>query len=106
LSERYDVHETIHKDLSGTWRCEFCGLGFAHAATGMTPHEQVVDHVVKRHPEKLHLTQNRDEVLSEDWLLENLPEGWTYDCQFDPAAFTITATDGKTLTILLRLLKG
>lgn len=44
--------------------------------------------------------------LSEDWLLDNLPEGWTYDCQTSgQMGFTITATDGKTLFIPLDLLK-
>lgn len=48
------------------------------------------------------------EILSEDWLLENLPEGWTYDCiPFGPdPAFTITATDGRTMTLPIRLLRG
>jgi hypothetical protein len=45
--------------------------------------------------------------LSEDWLLDNLPEGWTYDCVVFSAqdGFTITATDGKTLFVPLDLLK-
>lgn len=45
--------------------------------------------------------------LSEDWLLSNLPEGWTYDCVMGPqSGFTITATDGKTLFVPLDLLKA
>jgi hypothetical protein len=44
--------------------------------------------------------------LSEDWLLDNLPEGWTYDCQafVEPSGFTITASDGSTMFLPLRLL--
>ena len=46
-------------------------------------------------------------LMTEDWLLANLPEGWAYDCQFVPVpAFTITATDGRTLTIPLALLNS
>lgn len=64
-----------------------------------TPEDRLVDVINDWH--------KKPEVLSEDWLLENLPEGWTYDCQMEPEnAFTITATDGKTLTIPLCLLKG
>jgi len=48
---------------------------------------------------------NKHPVLSEDFLLDNLPEGWTYDCCMGEVwGFTITATDGKTLFIPLRLL--
>jgi len=44
--------------------------------------------------------------LSEDWLLENLPEGWSYDCQAfaEQLGFTITASDGSTMFLPLRLL--
>jgi hypothetical protein len=44
--------------------------------------------------------------LSEDWLLDNLPEGWSYDCQAfaEPLGFTITASDGSTMFLPLRLL--
>lgn len=32
--------------------------------------------------------------MTEDWLLENLPEGWNYDCTFEPeAAFVIYAPE-------------
>lgn len=46
--------------------------------------------------------------FSEDFLLDNLPEGWTYDCLpfGPPCGFTITASDGSTMFIPLRLLKG
>ena len=44
--------------------------------------------------------------LSEDWLLDNLPEGWSYDCQAfaEQLGFTITASDGSTMFLPLRLL--
>ena len=43
--------------------------------------------------------------LSEDWLLDNLPSGWHYDCQiFGQQGFTITASDGSTMFLPLRLL--
>lgn len=35
------------------------------------------------------------EIISEDWLLANLPQGWTYDCTFTPEpAFLIYASEG------------
>jgi hypothetical protein len=46
--------------------------------------------------------------MNEEWLIENLPEGWSYDCAFTHTvgpAFTITATDGQTLTIPLSILR-
>lgn len=51
------------------------------------------------------------QFLSEDWLLDNLPEGWTYRCSFTPEpAFHIYASEGGAapeygpLIIPLRLL--
>ena len=50
---------------------------------------------------------DQPQLMTEDWLLANLPDGWTYDCQFSPVpAFTITSTEGDTFTIPLSLLKG
>lgn len=35
------------------------------------------------------------EIISEDWLLEHLPQGWTYDCTFTPEpAFLIYGGEG------------
>lgn len=34
-------------------------------------------------------------IISETWLLEQLPYGWTYDCRFEPEpAFLIYASEG------------
>lgn len=43
--------------------------------------------------------QDKQEIISEDWLLENLPnrpgDVWTYDCRFEPEpAFLIYAGEG------------
>jgi hypothetical protein len=49
---------------------------------------------------------NEYECISEHWLLENLPHGWSYDCTFTPeAAFVIYSNnEGGGLVIPLRLL--
>lgn len=37
------------------------------------------------------------EIIDETWLLENLPDGWTYDCRFSPdAAFLLYASEGPS----------
>jgi hypothetical protein len=53
--------------------------------------------------------------LSEDWLLDNLPEGWTYDCQamseqdgfviYPPSPFGTWGEEVEPLFIPLDLLK-
>jgi hypothetical protein len=43
--------------------------------------------------------------LNEEWLIDNLPEGWEYDCYMgEQFGFIITAPDGKSLFIPLELL--
>lgn len=50
--------------------------------------------------------QGAHPCLSESWLLDNLPEGWSYDCVASGPlqGFTITAGDGRTLFVPLDLL--
>jgi len=44
--------------------------------------------------------------MTEDWLLENLSEGWSYDCTFNPEpAFIIMAPEQGSFLIPLRFLK-
>lgn len=50
---RHDMYETIRKDLNGTWRCNFCGLGFNRK-------EAVVQHVVDKHADRLNLATPMD----------------------------------------------
>ena len=48
------------------------------------------------------------QVMSEDWLLENLPEDWHYDCRMEPEnAFVIypPCPEVEPFVIPLRLLK-
>jgi hypothetical protein len=44
--------------------------------------------------------------LSEDWLLDNLPKGWSYDCIMGPygTGFQIIAPDGSSFYLPLALL--
>lgn len=56
-------------------------------------------------PHTLEGDQTKREIMSEDWLLENLPHGWTYDCRFKPEmAFLIYSPEDGPFVIPLRLL--
>jgi hypothetical protein len=47
--KKYDMTDAMRKDLSGVWRCNFCGLGFPTKGRLST-------HVTSRHWEQLKLS--------------------------------------------------
>lgn len=54
----------------------------------------------------IHREKGNHPAFSEDWLLDNLPPGWTYDCQTtEPQGFVIHPPVGAPLFIPLALLK-
>lgn len=50
----------------------------------------------------IHREKGNHTALSENWLIDNLPHGWGYDCQTTaPQGFVIYApTDGKYESVL------
>jgi hypothetical protein len=44
--KQYPIADTIHRDLNGNYRCEFCGLGHYHKAAA-------VKHVTEKHPDRV-----------------------------------------------------
>lgn len=88
-------------DHYGATTCGTCGLTWDDSiVTSMTPAPSA------RCPFESFHAAPAEEIMSEHWLLTNLPEGWTYDCRMYPEfAFTIHAPgNDEPFVIPLRLL--
>ena len=54
----------------------------------------------------IHKEKGNHPAFSEDWLIDNMPPGWAYDCQTTaPQGFVIYPPTGSPLFIPLDLLK-